>query len=94
MKKEYALSSLKKVNSVSFSVRVFFLLLIVSVFLTLGLGKYFTDTAENRLIANIQSLAMSQAKLIASIDGVVQSVKNRDIPRLKVIADKLNQDSN
>lgn len=94
MKKEYAFSSLKKVNSVSFSVRVFFLLLIVSVFLTFGLGKYFTDTAENRLIANIQSLAMSQAKLIASIDGVVQSVKNRDIPRLKVIADKLNQDSN
>ncbi|MEX6283415.1 sensor histidine kinase DpiB [Providencia hangzhouensis] len=94
MKKEYTFSSLKKVNSVSFSVRVFFLLLIVSVFLTLGLGKYFTDTAENRLIANIQSLAMSQAKLIASIDGVVQSVKYRDIPGLKVIADKLNQDSN
>lgn len=60
MKKEYTFSSLKKVNSVSFSVRVFFLLLIVSVFLTLGLGKYFTDTAENRLIANIQSLARAK----------------------------------
>ncbi|QKJ51913.1 sensor histidine kinase DpiB [Providencia rettgeri] len=94
MKKEYAFSSLKKVSSISFSVRVFFLLLLVSVFLTFGLGKYFTDTAESRLIANIRSLAMSQAKLIASIEGVVQSVKNKDIPRLKIIADKLNQDSN
>ncbi|HGN1705281.1 TPA: sensor histidine kinase DpiB [Providencia rettgeri] len=94
MKKEYSFTSLKKVNAISFSVRVFFLLLLVSVVLTFGLGKYFTDTAEKRLIANIRSLAMSQAKLIASIDGVVQSVKNKDIEKLKVIADKLNQDSN
>ncbi|GAB1440796.1 sensor histidine kinase DpiB [Providencia sp.] len=94
MKKEYPFTSLKKVNAISFSVRVFFLLLLVSVVLTFGLGKYFTDTAEKRLIANIRSLAMSQAKLIASIDGVVKSVKNKDIARLKVIADKLNQDSN
>ncbi|MGG4607414.1 sensor histidine kinase DpiB [Providencia sp. Me31A] len=94
MKKEYSFTSLKKANSISFSVRVFFLLLLVSVVLTFGLGKYFTDTAEKRLIANIRSLAMSQAKLIASIDGVVQSVKNKDIEKLKVIADKLNQDSN
>ncbi|MEQ5315602.1 sensor histidine kinase DpiB [Providencia vermicola] len=93
MKKEHAFSTLTKVNSISFSVRVFFLLLVVSLFLTLGLGKYFTDTAENRMMANIRSLAMSQAKLIASMDGVIESVKHRDIQQLKIIADKLNQDS-
>lgn len=93
MKKEHPFSALAKVNSISFSVRVFFLLLVVSLFLTLGLGKYFTDTAENRMMANIRSLAMSQAKLIASMDGVIESVKHRDIQQLKIIADKLNQDS-
>lgn len=93
MKKEYPFSTLTKVNSISFSVRVFFLLLVVSLFLTLGLGKYFTDTAENRMMANIRSLAMSQAKLIASMDGVIESVKHKDIQQLKIIADKLNQDS-
>ena len=93
MKKEYQFPSLKKVNTISFSVRVFFLLLVVSLILTLGLGKYFTDTAENRMMANIRSLAMSQAKLIASMDGVIDAVKTRNISQLKIIADKLNQDS-
>lgn len=93
MKKEYLRSPIKKSKSISFSVRVFFLLLLVSVVLTLGLGKYFTDTAESRLMANIRSLAMSQAKLIASMDGIVQSVKTKNIQKLKVLADKLNQDS-
>ncbi|EKT58605.1 sensor histidine kinase DpiB [Providencia sneebia] len=94
MKKEFQQFPLRKGYPISFSVRVFLLLLLVSVVLTLSLGKYFTDTAENRLMANIRSLAMSQAKLIASMDGVVQSVKNKDIQKLKGIADKLNQDSN
>lgn len=94
MKKEFQRFPLRKGHPISFSVRVFLLLLLVSVVLTLSLGKYFTDTAENRLMANIRSLAMSQAKLIASMDGVVQSVKNKDIQKLKGIADKLNQDSN
>ncbi|EMI5489805.1 sensor histidine kinase DpiB [Providencia stuartii] len=93
MKKEYLHFPLRKHKSISFSARVFLLLLLVSIVLTLGLGKYFTDTAENRLMANIRSLAMSQAKLIASIESIVQSVKTRDIQKLKVIADKLNQDS-
>lgn len=93
MKKEYQLPTFKKVNSISFSMRVFLLLLFVSVFLTLGLGKYFTDTAENRLMSNIRSLAMNQAKLIASMDGVIEAVKTKNIPQLKIIADKLNQDS-
>ncbi|SUC46461.1 Sensor histidine kinase DpiB [Providencia stuartii] len=44
-------------------------------------------------MANIRSLAMSQAKLIASMEGIVQSVKTKDIQSLKVIADQLNQDS-
>ncbi|EPL8040137.1 sensor histidine kinase DpiB [Providencia stuartii] len=93
MAKEHQRSLFRKNKSISFSVRVFFLLLLVSVVLTFSLGKYFTDTAENRLIANIRSLAMSQAKLIASMEGIVQSVKTKDIQSLKVIADQLNQDS-
>lgn len=93
MKKEYQFPTLKKVNTIPFSVRVFFLLLVVSLILTLGLGKYFTDTAENRMMANIRSLAMSQAKLIASMDGVIDAVKTRNISQLKIVADKLNQDS-
>lgn len=93
MKKEYPRSPFRKSHSISFSVRVFFLLLLVSVVLTFSLGKYFTETAENRLMANIRSLAMSQAKLIASMESIIQSVKTRDIPKLKIIADKLNQDS-
>lgn len=93
MAKEHQRSLFRKNKSISFSVRVFFLLLFVSVVLTFSLGKYFTDTAENRLMANIRSLAMSQAKLIASMEGIVQSVKTKDIQSLKVIADQLNQDS-
>ncbi|EPQ9012031.1 TPA: sensor histidine kinase DpiB [Providencia stuartii] len=93
MAKEHQRSLFRKNKSISFSVRVFFLLLLVSVVLTFSLGKYFTDTAENRLMANIRSLAMSQAKLIASMEGIVQSVKTKDIQSLKVIADQLNQDS-
>ncbi|HEM6839989.1 TPA: sensor histidine kinase DpiB [Providencia stuartii] len=93
MAKEHQRSLFRKNKSISFSVRMFFLLLLVSVVLTFSLGKYFTDTAENRLMANIRSLAMSQAKLIASMEGIVQSVKTKDIQSLKVIADQLNQDS-
>lgn len=93
MAKDHQRSLFRKNKSISFSVRVFFLLLLVSVVLTFSLGKYFTDTAENRLMANIRSLAMSQAKLIASMEGIVQSVKTKDIQSLKVIADQLNQDS-
>lgn len=93
MAKEHQRSLFRKNKSISFSVRVFFLLLLVSVVLTFSLGKYFTVTAENRLMANIRSLAMSQAKLIASMEGIVQSVKTKDIQSLKVIADQLNQDS-
>lgn len=93
MKKQHLRYPLIRSKSISFSVRVFLLLLLVSVVLTLSLGKYFTDTAENRLMANIRSLAMSQAKLIASMENIVQSVKTKNIQKLKVIADKLNQDS-
>lgn len=93
MKADYPKIAFKKGNLLSFSGRVFLLLLLASLLLTVGLGKYFTDTAENRLMANIRSLAMSQAKLIASIDGVVSAVKDKDILKLKIIADKLNQDS-
>ncbi|HHR6141351.1 TPA: sensor histidine kinase DpiB [Providencia alcalifaciens] len=93
MKTELSQIPFKKGNIFSFSGRVFLLLLLASVLLTFGLGKYFTDTTENRMIANIRVLAMSQAKMIASLDGIVSSVKDKDIPKLKIIADKLNQDS-
>ncbi|HGF6559697.1 TPA: sensor histidine kinase DpiB [Providencia alcalifaciens] len=93
MKTEFSQIPFKKGNIFSFSGRVFLLLLLASVLLTLGLGKYFTDTTENRMMANIRVLAMSQAKMIASLDGIVSTVKDKDIPKLKVIADKLNQDS-
>ncbi|WP_323085623.1 sensor histidine kinase DpiB [Providencia alcalifaciens] len=93
MKTEFSQIPFKKGNIFSFSGRVFLLLLLASVLLTFGLGKYFTDTTENRMMANIRVLAMSQAKMIASLDGIVSTVKDKDIPKLKVIADKLNQDS-
>ena len=93
MKTELSQIPFKKGNIFSFSGRVFLLLLLASVLLTFGLGKYFTDTTENRMMANIRVLAMSQAKMIASLDGIVSSVKDKDIPKLKIIADKLNQDS-
>ncbi|NYS34978.1 sensor histidine kinase DpiB, partial [Streptococcus danieliae] len=92
MKTELSQIPFKKGNIFSFSGRVFLLLLLASVLLTFGLGKYFTDTTENRMMANIRVLAMSQAKMIASLDGIVSSVKDKDIPKLKIIADKLNQD--
>ncbi|HHR6317907.1 TPA: sensor histidine kinase DpiB [Providencia alcalifaciens] len=93
MKTELSQIPFKKGNIFSFSGRIFLLLLLASVLLTFGLGKYFTDTTENRMMANIRVLAMSQAKMIASLDGIVSSVKDKDIPKLKIIADKLNQDS-
>ncbi len=81
------------IRAISFPIRVFLLLLFASVVLVAVLGQYFTNTFEQKLVNNVRTMAMSQAKLIASMDSVIVAVQNRDIPRLKVIADKLNNES-
>ncbi|KPD02263.1 sensor histidine kinase DpiB [Moellerella wisconsensis] len=82
-----------QIRSISFPVRVFILLLLASVVLIAVLGKYFTDSFQNNLINNVRTLAMNQAKIIASMDSIVSAVENKDTHRLQTIADKLNSRS-
>ncbi|WP_435954617.1 sensor histidine kinase DpiB [Dryocola sp. BD626] len=73
----------------AFPLRIFLLLLLVSLLLVAGLGKYLSASFEDYLTNHVRDMAMNQAKIIASTDGVVAAVKDRDTPRLRRIANKL-----
>ena len=72
-----------------FPLRIFLLILVVSIFIIAALAKYFTASFEDYLTTHVRDMAMNQAKIIASNDSIITAVKHRDYKRLATIADKL-----
>ncbi|HGW3732106.1 TPA: sensor histidine kinase DpiB [Citrobacter freundii] len=76
-------------RSLAFPLRIFLLILVVSVFIIASLAQYFTASFEDYLAAHVRDMAMNQAKIIASNESIITAVKHRDYKRLATIADKL-----
>lgn len=76
-------------RSLAFPLRIFLLILVVSVFIIAALAQYFNASFEDYLAAHVRDMAMNQAKIIASNDSIITAVKHRDYKRLATIADKL-----
>ena len=76
-------------RSLAFPLRIFLLILVVSVFIIAALAQYFTASFEDYLTTHVRDMAMNQAKIIASNDSIITAVKHRDYKRLATIADKL-----
>ncbi|HCL8272152.1 sensor histidine kinase DpiB [Citrobacter freundii] len=76
-------------RSLAFPLRIFLLILVVSVFIIAALAQYFTASFEDYLAAHVRDMAMNQAKIIASNESIIAAVKHRDYKRLATIADKL-----
>ncbi|TCC69017.1 sensor histidine kinase DpiB [Citrobacter braakii] len=76
-------------RSLAFPLRIFLLILVVSVFIIAALAQYFTASFEDYLATHVRDMAMNQAKIIASNDSIIAAVKHRDYKRLAIIADKL-----
>ncbi|SUB83717.1 Sensor histidine kinase DpiB [Pragia fontium] len=89
--KEYMNSMLK---NMSFQWRVFLLLLVVFSLLLGALNKFMEYQLDNYLTEKVSEIAMNQAKIIASIDDVIEGVEQRNTEKLKKIADRLSMESN
>lgn len=76
-------------RSLAFPLRIFLLILVVSVFIIAALAQYFTASFEDYLAAHVRDMAMNQDKIIASNESIITAVKHRDYKRLATIADKL-----
>ena len=76
-------------RSLAFPLRIFLLILVVSVFIIAALAQYSTASFEDYLATHVRDMAMNQAKIIASNDSIITAVKHRDYKRLATIADKL-----
>ena len=76
-------------RSLAFPLRIFLLILVVSVFIIAALAQYFTASFEDYLAAHVRDMTMNQAKIIASNESIITAVKHRDYKRLATIADKL-----
>ena len=76
-------------RSLAFPLRIFLLILVVSVFIIAALAQYFTASFEDYLATPVRDMAMNQAKIIASNASIITAVKHRDYKRLATIADKL-----
>ena len=76
-------------RSLAFPLRIFLLILVVSVFFICALAQYFNASFEDYLATHVRDMAMNQAKIIASNDSIITAVKHRDYKRLATIADKL-----
>lgn len=84
---------MQKLSNTSFQVRVFLLLLLTSLAVLLILERYLTYTFERYQFAQISSMAMNQAKMVAAMDSIVEGVKNRDKARLEQIIEKISERS-
>ena len=65
-------------RSLAFPLRIFLLILVVSVFIIAALAQYFTASFEDYLAAHVRDMAMNQAKIIASNESIITAVKHRD----------------
>ncbi len=77
----------------AFPLRIFFLLLTVSILLTGALDRFLSHNFEQYLLDQVSKTAMNQAKIIASMDSVVNAVKHRDKAQLANIVGKLGNTS-
>lgn len=77
----------------AFPLRIFLLILVVSVFIIAALARYFSASFEDYLVTHVRDMAMNQAKIIASNDSIISAVEHRDYTRLASIADKLQSDT-
>ncbi|NDO79975.1 histidine kinase [Citrobacter sp. NCU1] len=77
----------------AFPLRIFLLILVVSVFIIAALARYFSASFEDYLVTHVRDMAMNQAKIIASNDSIISAVEHRDYSRLASIADKLQSDT-
>ncbi|MGK7245205.1 hypothetical protein ACSPAH_05650 [Buttiauxella agrestis] len=74
---------------IAFPLRIFLLLLLISLLLMAALGQYLSASFEDYLTNHVRDMAMHQAKIIASNDSLVEAVKNRDSQRLSEIVGKM-----
>lgn len=81
-------------KNMSFQWRVFLLLLIVFTLIMGALNEFVTHRINNYITDKVAEIAMNQAKIIASMDGIVEGVEQRDTEKLKRIADKISMESN
>lgn len=77
----------------AFPLRIFLLILVVSIFIIAALARYFSASFEDYLVTHVRDMAMNQAKIIASNDSIISAVEHRDYTRLASIADKLQSDT-
>ncbi|GKX59944.1 sensor histidine kinase DpiB [Leminorella grimontii] len=89
--KDYMKSMLK---NMSFQWRVFLLLLVVFTLLLGALNKFVEYQLDIYLTDKVSEIAMNQAKIIASMDDIIEGVEHRDTTKLKKIADRLSMESN
>ena len=80
-------------RQMAFPLRIFLLLLLVSVLLISALGQYLSASFEDYLANHVRDMAMNQAKIIASNDSLIFAVKKRDTQRLAAIIGKLSTGS-
>lgn len=83
----------KILNNISFQLRVFLLLLLTSLVVLLILERYLTYNFERYQFSQISSMAMNQAKMIAAMDTIVDSVKRRDKEKLAEVIEKMTEES-
>lgn len=80
-------------KNIAFPLRIFLLLLVFSVVLIGALDRFLTHSFEQYLVNQVSKMAMNQAKIVASMDSVVDAVKKRDQPRLASIVERLGSSS-
>lgn len=82
-----------KLTNISFQLRVFLLLLCTSLVVLFALERFLTYNFERYQAEQFSKTAMNQAKIIASMDSVIQAVKDRDEKTLASVANKLRLSS-
>ncbi|HFZ8993750.1 TPA: sensor histidine kinase DpiB [Citrobacter freundii] len=75
----------------AFPLRIFLLLLVVSLLMVAALARYFSASFEDYLTAHVRDMAMNQAKIIAANDNIIMAVKTRNYKRLATIANKIQR---
>ena len=73
----------------AFPLRIFLILLLVSLLVIAALGHYFSVSFNDYLTHQVREMAMNQARIIASNDSVVAAVQRRDSARLARIVGQL-----
>lgn len=76
-------------HRMAFPLRIFLLLLLISLLLIAALGKYLSASFEDYLTRHVRDMAMNQARIIAANDSLVEAVKQRDSARLAVLVGKM-----